>query len=49
MANKTSIRFFEDVPVRAVWDNESANGGFAPWILPKHSQKQPIQEYTGQR
>ena len=22
--NKTSIRFFEDVPVRAVWDNDSA-------------------------
>ncbi len=24
MVNKTSIRFFEDVPVRAVWDDESA-------------------------
>ena len=28
MANKTSIRFFEDVPVRAVWDNESAKWWF---------------------
>ena len=26
--NKTSIRFFEDVPVRAVWDNESAKWWF---------------------
>lgn len=28
MANKTSIRFFEDVPVRAVWDDESAKWWF---------------------
>lgn len=28
MANKTSIRFFEDVPVRAVWDSESAKWWF---------------------
>ena len=28
MANKTSIRFFEDVPVRAVWDDESARWWF---------------------
>ena len=26
--NKTSIRFFEDVPVRAVWDNDSAKWWF---------------------
>ena len=26
--NKTSIRFFEDIPVRAVWDNESAKWWF---------------------
>ena len=26
--NKTSIRFFEDVPVRAVWDDESAKWWF---------------------
>ena len=26
--NKTSIRFFEDVPVRAVWDSESAKWWF---------------------
>jgi cell filamentation protein len=24
MANKTSLRFFENIPVRAVWDEESA-------------------------
>ena len=28
MANKTSIRFFEDVPMRAVWDDESAKWWF---------------------
>ena len=28
MANKTSIRFFEDVPVRAVWDDGSAKWWF---------------------
>ena len=28
MANKTSIRFFEDVPVRAVWDDESSKWWF---------------------
>ena len=28
MANKTSICFFEDVPVRAVWDDESAKWWF---------------------
>ena len=26
--NKTSIRFFEDIPVRAVWDNDSAKWWF---------------------
>ena len=26
--NKTSIRFFEDVPVRAVWDDESSKWWF---------------------
>ena len=26
--NKTSIRFFEDIPVRAVWDNDSARWWF---------------------
>lgn len=30
---KTSIRFFEDIPVRAVWDEDSSNGGFALRIL----------------
>lgn len=24
MANKASLRFFENIPVRAVWDEESA-------------------------
>lgn len=24
MVNKNSLRFFEDIPVRAVWDEESA-------------------------
>ena len=33
---KTSIRFFEDIPVRAVWDEESAKWWFVPWILQKH-------------
>ena len=28
MTNKTSIRFFEDIPVRAVWDEESAKWWF---------------------
>ncbi len=28
MANKTSIRFFEGIPVRAVWDDESAKWWF---------------------
>ncbi len=28
MTNKTSLRFFEDVPVRAVWDEESAKWWF---------------------
>lgn len=28
MANKTSIRFFEDVPVRAVWDEDSSKWWF---------------------
>lgn len=28
MINKTSIRFFEDVPVRAVWDEESSKWWF---------------------
>ena len=28
MANKTSIRFFENVPVRAVWDDESSKWWF---------------------
>ena len=28
MANKTSIRFFEDIPVRAVWDDESSKWWF---------------------
>lgn len=29
MANKASLRFFENIPVRAVWDEESAKCGFA--------------------
>ena len=29
---KTSIRFFEDIPVRAVWDEKAPNGGFVLWI-----------------
>ena len=32
---KTSIRFFEDIPVRAVWDDDTSNGGFAQSILPR--------------
>ena len=28
MANKTSIRFFENIPVRAVWDDESSKWWF---------------------
>lgn len=28
MANKTSLRFFEIIPVRAVWDEESAKWRF---------------------
>ena len=28
MTHKTSIRFFENVPVRAVWDEESAKWWF---------------------
>ena len=28
MTNKTSIRFFENIPVRAVWDDESARWWF---------------------
>ncbi len=28
MANKTSIRFFEDIPVRAVWDDETSKWWF---------------------
>lgn len=28
MANKTSIRFFEDIPVRAVWDEDSSKWWF---------------------
>ena len=28
MMNKTSIRFFEDIPVRAVWDDESSKWWF---------------------
>lgn len=28
MANKTSLRFFENIPVRAVWDEESAKWWF---------------------
>ena len=28
MTHKTSIRFFEDVPVRAVWDDETAKWWF---------------------
>ena len=28
MQNKTSIRFFEDIPVRAVWDDESSKWWF---------------------
>ena len=26
---KTSVRFFEDVPVRAVWDNETSKWWYA--------------------
>ena len=28
MINKTSIRFFENIPVRAVWDDESSKWWF---------------------
>ena len=28
MTSKTSIRFFENIPVRAVWDDESARWWF---------------------
>lgn len=28
MANKASLRFFENIPVRAVWDEESAKWWF---------------------
>lgn len=28
MADKTSLRFFENIPVRAVWDEESAKWWF---------------------
>lgn len=28
MANKTSLRFFENIPVRVVWDEESAKWWF---------------------
>ena len=49
MANKTSIRFFEDVPMRAVWDDESAKWWFCAMDIAEALTKQPIQEYTGQR
>lgn len=32
---KTSIRFFDDIPVRAVWDEQSSNGGFVPLMSQK--------------
>ena len=28
MANKASLRFFENIPVRAVWDEESSKWWF---------------------
>lgn len=47
MADKTSLRFFENIPVRAVWDEESAKWWFCAMDIAEALTKSKIRENIG--
>ena len=47
MANKASLRFFENIPVCAVWDEESANWWFCAMDIAEALTKSKIRENIG--
>lgn len=47
MANKTSLRFFEDIPVSAVWDEESAKWWFCAMDIAEALTKSKNRENIG--
>ena len=53
MANKASLRFFENIPVRAVWDEESAKWWFCAMniaeALTKSKKSEKILEITSRK
>ncbi len=47
--NKTSLRFFNDIPVRSVWDDETKNVGSAQLMLSQHLSKPITREFIGRQ